>query len=740
MSDRTKITPAHTCRAAFVYLRQSSPGQMVRNRESTDRQYGLVHRALEFGWTREQTTVIDEDLGVTGSGVVARSGFAHMIAEVALGHVGLVLALEVSRVARNNAEWYRLLDLCGITDTLIGDSDGLYHPGDFNDRLLLGLKGTMSEAELHVLRARLDGGIRNKAARGELRRGLPVGLVWGDQDGEVRFHPDEAVTGAIRTVFERFTELGSVRQVWLWFLSQDLSFPLQSNRWPDIQWVKPSYHAIHRVLKNPTYGGAYAHGKTRHERYIDESGRVRKRVRRLPRCEWQVLIPDHHQGFIDWETYEANQERIARNRRPQRHQAGGAVREGAALLQSIARCGRCNRRLRVSYPGKGSSPSYYCPGHTLVDGRGSHCLRVGGRQIDQAVAETLLAALLPAGIEASLEAADQLEADRDAALAQWRLEVERTRYEAERAERRYLAVEPENRLVARTLESEWNHCLRDLAAAEAELARREQRTPRKLSEEDYRKLRELGQDLERVWSAPTTSARDRKQLLQTLVEDVLVCIDPAASRAQLTLRWRGGAFTELEIELKRVRKSPVRTDEDTVELLRRLAVHYPDAMIAGIFNRQGRRTARGHRFNANRVGNLRRHRKIPRYQPPPEPPEGELANVAEAAKILGVAPSTVHRWLNDGFIAGEQLTPGAPWRIRITEDLRSRFVEEAPEGWLPMLEATKVLGVSRQTVLQRVKRGELQAVHVRQGRRKGLRIKVLAQQPTLFDQPSQKEV
>ncbi len=474
MSDRTKITLAHTGRAAFVYLRQSSPGQLVRNCESTDRQYGLIHRALELGWTREQTTVIDEDLGVTGSGCVERSGFAHLIAEVALGHVGLVLALEVSRVARNNAEWYRLLDLCGITDTLIADSDGLYHPGDFNDRLLLGLKGTMSEAELHVLRARLDGGIRNKAARGELRRGLPVGLVWGDQDGDVRFHPDEAVTGAIRTVFERFTELGSVRQVWLWFLSQDLSFPLQSNRWPDIQWVTPSYHAMHSVLTNPAYGGAYAYGKTRHERYIDEAGRVRKRVRRLPRSEWQVLIPDHHQGFIDWETYEANQERIVRNRRPQRHQAGGAVREGAALLQSIARCGGCNRRLRVYYPGKGSSPGYYCPGHTLVNGRGTHCMRVGGRQIDQAVAETFLAALLPAGIEASVEAADQLEADRDAALAQWRLEVERTRYEAERAERRYRAIEPENRLVARTLETEWNTCLSDLTAAEAELVRREQ--------------------------------------------------------------------------------------------------------------------------------------------------------------------------------------------------------------------------------------------------------------------------
>ncbi len=739
MSDRAKILSAHTRRAAFVYLRQSSPGQVLHNRESTDRQYGLVARALELGWAREQITVIDQDLGVTGSGVVERSGFAHMTAEVALGRVGLVLALEVSRVARNNTEWYRLLDFCGITDTLIGDSDGLYHPGDFNDRLLLGLKGTMSEAELHVLRSRLDGGIRNKAARGELRRGLPVGLVWGDQDGEIRFHPDEAVTGAIRTVFERFAEMGSVRQVWLWFCSQNLSFPLQSNRWPDIQWVTPTYTAIHHVLTNPAYAGAYAYGKTRQERYVDEAGRVRKRVRRLPRSEWQVLLPDHHPGFIDWETYEANQERIARNIRPQRHQAGGAVREGAALLQGLARCGHCGRRLRVYYSGKGSSPGYHCAGHTLVNGRGNSCLRVGGRQIDQAVAKTLLAALAPAGIEASLEAASRLEVDRDAALAQWRLEVERSRYEAERAERRYRAVEPENRLVARTLETEWDERLRGLTAAEAELTRRQQRAPRALSREEHRQLRQLGEDLERVWSAATTTDRDRKELLQTLVEEVLVSLDRAASRAQLTLRWRGGALTDLEVELKRP-TPPVRTDEDTIELIRRLAVHYPDAVIAGILNRQGRRTARSLRFTASRVSSLRQHWVIPCYQPPTEPPEGKLATVAETAQILGVAPSTVHRWLNDGFIAGEQLTPGAPWRIRITDDLRSRFVEEAPKGWLPMLEATKVLGVSRQTVLQRVKRGELEAVHVRCGRRKGLRIKVLAPKPTLFDHLSATEV
>ena len=594
----------------------------------------------------------------------------------------------------------------------------------------------MAEAELHVIRARLEGGIRNKAERGELRRGLPVGFVWGEADGEVLFHPDQAVKGALRTVFERFEELGSVRQVWLWFRSQGLSVPLQSNPTAEIQWVTPSYTAVHHVLTNPVYAGAYAHGKTRQERYVDQAGRVRKRIRHLPRSEWAVLIPNHHDGFIDWETYEMNQARIGRNTRPRPHQAGGAVREGSALLQGIATCGRCGRRLRVYYQGKNSTPGYYCASNAIVNGRGTWCLRVGGARIDEAVARSFLGAIGPAGTEAALRAEQDIEAEHEAQMAQWRLQVERAAYEAERAERRYRTVEPENRLVARTLEAEWEKRLSERAAAEAELARRERRRPRRLTEEQRHRIRTLGTDLKRVWEAPTTTDRDRKELLRTLLEEVNISLQRPESKAHLTLRWRGGAISELDVGLRSCHTPPIRTDEDTIELVRRLAVHYPDAMIAGIVNRQGRRTARGDRFTANKVGNLRRYWKIPRHTPPSGPSTGELATIQKAAEILGVAPSTVHRWLSDGFIAGEQLTPGAPWRIRMTEQLRERFVEDAPEGYVPMLEATRILGVSRQTVLQRVKRGELSAVHVRRGRRKGLRIKVLDNQPELFGQPS----
>jgi DNA invertase Pin-like site-specific DNA recombinase len=735
MTDLPKIQPSHIQRAACVYIRQSTPSQVEHNRESTARQYALADRACQLGWSKEQVLIIDEDLGLSGSSTDKRSGFARLTSEVALAHVGIVLGLEVSRLARNNADWYRLLELCGVTDTLIGDNDGVYHPALFNDRLLLGLKGTMSEAELHIMRARLDGGIRNKAARGELRRGLPVGFIWGEQDGEVLFYPDEAVTGAIRTVFERFAEFGSARRVWLWFRSEGLSLPLQqapAGRVGPIRWVTPTYTAVHHILTNPVYAGAYTYGKTRYERYVDEHGTVRKRIRHLPIAQWAVLIPEHHPGFIDWATYQANQARLDSNTRPKPHQSGGAVREGAALLQGIATCGHCGRRLMTHYRGRNSTPGYHCAGKDIVDGRGQYCLNIGGLAIEQAVADAFLEAITPAAVEAMRLTVEQLQTNHDAALSQWRLEVERTRYEAERAERRYRTVEPENRLVARGLETEWESRLRDLAAAESELRRREQRRPSRLDQEQLKGIQMLGSDIRQVWQATTTTDRDRKELLRTLLEEVVVNLKRAEGHAHLTLRWRGGAITILDVSVPRFKPMGPRTDEDTISLLRRLAALYPDEVIAGILNRQGRKTATGERFTANQVGSLRRYRDIPRFQPAAEPPNGELVSIRKAAQILGMNTSSIHRWLADGFIAGEQVTPGAPWQIRITDELRARIVQQEPPGYLPMMETTIKLGVSRQTVLQRVKRGELEAVLVRQGRRKGLRIKVVDQQSDLF--------
>lgn len=732
MNDNQKIKSTHLQRYAYVYVRQSTAAQVAFNRESTDRQYKLAQRAIGLGWSKQQVKVIDEDLAQSGSSTTQRGGFTLMTAEVALGQVGLILSIEVSRVARNNSDWYRLLDLCSVTDTLIGDDDGLYHPGLFNDRLLLGLKGTMAEAELHIIRARLEGGIRNKAARGELRCGLPVGFIWGEHDGEVLMHPDQAVTGAIHTVFEKFTQMGSIRQVWLWFRSEKLLFPLRANTLPEIKWVTASYQAIHSVLTNPVYAGAYVYGKTKQERFVDENGQVKKRVKRLPQSQWAVLIHDHHKGFVDWDTHEMIKARIAKNVRPFAPKDTGAIREGAALLQGLATCGVCGRRLRVYYRGRHSSPGYYCKANQVEEGQAKSCMRIGGVKIDEAVSDAFIEAVTPAAMAAALLAEKNIEADHDAANAQLRLQLERLRYEADRAERRYRAVEPENRLVARTVETQWELCLSNLKDAEKELERRQQKKPKRLTPDQRAGIRNLGKDLKRVWQAPTTTHRDKKELLQMLLEEVNIAVKREESIAHLILRWKGGVVSEQKVNFLSRNIPPIRTEQDTIELVRRLAVYYPDAVTAGILNRQGRKTAHGDRFTASKVGSLRRYWKIPRFDATAVPSDGELVSITKAADILGLAASTVHRWLADGFIAGEQITPGAPWQIRMNENLRSRFIEKAPEGYAPMREAKRILGVSRQTVLQRVKRGELSALHVRRGKQNGLYIKVLNNQRSLF--------
>ena len=656
--------------------------------------------------------------------------------------MGIVLALEVSRLARNNSDWYRLLDLAGMTNTLLADADGVYHPGLFNDRMLLGLKGTMSEAELHVLRARLDGGIRNKAQRGELRRGLPVGLVWGEDEGQILLHPDEAVTGVIAAVFARFAACGSVRGTWLWLREQHLKWPLQpaagaTSPAPQVIWVEPTYHAVHTTLTHPAYAGAYVYGRTRAEKYVTGDGDLRTRRRRLGRDDWEVCIPDHHQGFLDWDDYLANQQRIGRNIRPVAHQPGtGAVREGCALLQGLATCGTCGRKLAVYYDGRQhNTPGYYCTGTGhLIDGRNLRHLRIGGVAIDAAVGQAFLAAMAGDAVTACLAAARELQDGHHSVLEQHRREVQRARYDATRAERRYLAVDAENRLVARGLEAAWEKALTALAAAEAELARREARQPKTLTAEQQTRILALGSDLDVIWSAPTTTDRDRKELLGTLLTEVTITLDRPAGHADLVLRWKGGALTDLRVPLTARKQARLRTDEDTIDLVRRLAVHYPDAQIAGILNRQTRSTATGLPFTAGRVQSLRHHWNIPCHQPDVHTSENsdQLFTIVDAAAELKLPPPTLHRWINEGFITGEQLTPGAPWRIRLTDQVRALFVDEAPDGWLAMLEATLAHGLSRKTIMKNIKTGDLQAVYVRTGRRKGLRIEPPAPEQALF--------
>jgi excisionase family DNA binding protein len=698
------------------------------------RQYDLVSRAAELGWARPAVRVIDAGLGVSGSGLAARAGFTELTEQIALGQVGVVLALEVSRLARSSAEWYRLLDLCGITDTLIADESSVYHPGMFDDRLLLGLKGTMSEAELQVLRARMLGGLRNKAARGELRFPLPAGLVWGEAPGQMLLHPDEGVRGAITAVFERFDAAGSARQVWLWLRENGLRLP--SARDGQLTWVTATYPAVHKILTHPAYAGAYVYGRSRGERYIDAAGAPAARRRAVPRPEdWQVLITGHHPGYISWDAYLANTARLAANMAPARGEPGtGATREGCALLQGLAICGVCGRRLGVFYRGPAKTiPGYQCNGGVLVGGgQGRFCTRASGLRIDPAVAGHVLEALTPLALQAALDAADQIEAGHDAALDQWRRQAEQARYAATRAERRYRAVDPENRLVARGLEAEWEAALQAVRDAEAELDRREQAGPVQLSPGERARILALGADLPALWAAPSTTDRDRKELLHAVLDDVVVTVDDQARTARLVLHWKGGLLSETTADLPRP-KPPYRTSEDTISLIGRLAAHYDDSMIAKVLNLQQRRTATGMSFAPANVAAIRRRNGIPAPQDGTgHDQDGEVMSVQQAAAELGITASTLYRWLNDGFVPGEQITPGAPWRIRLTDSIRALVADDAPAGWVPVQVATAALGVSRQTVLQRVKRGELRAVHIRAGRRKGLRIELPDPQDGLF--------
>jgi excisionase family DNA binding protein len=735
-----KIGPVHLGRDAYVYVRQSTLTQLREHTESLLRQYELRERAVALGWDPHQVRVIDADLGRSGADATARQGFKDLVADVGLGRVGIVFGIEVSRLARNNSDWYQLLDLCAMTDTLIADTDGVYHPADFNDRLVLGLKGTMSEAELHLIRSRLTAGLRHKAARGELRQFLPVGFDY-DENGAVVITPDEAVVEAIATVFRRFAELGTGRQVLLSLRGDGLLLPRRPTRTGRVHWAAATYPAVHDFLTNPVYAGAFVFGRTRTEKRLDRSGTVVARTILLPREEWTVLIPDHHPGFIDWATYEGNTARLRENWRAPRGFGGGAPREGAALLQGRLRCGKCSRMMQTGYSGtKGNCPRYLCGRAKQLYGGEKGCQSLGGRRLENRVLEEVFAVLEPAALAATAQALSDAERSHAATVRTFELTAERARYEADRARRQYDAVEPENRLVARTLERVLEAKLAAQRQAERDLLAGRARRPVRLTEEEQAWLSRAGADVRAVFTAPSTTFRERKQLLLAILAEVVVTVDPATRTAGLRIIWQGGASTELTMPLTKTGGHFRATDEDTVDLVRRLAEHYDDTTIALILSRQQRRTGTGLTFTKSRVQSLRVSRGIPSHWPPDTvPTDGDdavVVTVAEAERLLGVGKVTIYRWLRDGFITGEQLTAGAPWRIRIDQAVRDHIVPAIPEGWVGLDQAATTLGMARQTVLHKVQRGELEAVHVNRGRRKGLRINVSSDQAGLFDQPS----
>ena len=549
MSELSKITERHRQRRAVVYVRQSTPGQVERHLESAARQYGLAERAVELGWPAGSVLVVDEDTGMSGRWAHARIGFRELVADVGLGQVGVILALEVSRLARSSADWHQLLDLCALTDTLIADTDGIYSPGEFNDRLLLGLKGTMSEAELHLIRSRLRGGLENKARRGELRLALPIGLEY-DEAGEIRLSPDDQIRAAIGRVYALWDRCGSCRQVVAELAAEGQLLPRRALGERRVRWVPPDYGSVHDVLTNPSYAGAYAFGRSRQIKTVNDGGVVKVSVVAVPMDEWKVCIPDHHPGYVTWEQYLKTQARLRANARPV-GQGGGAAREGSALLQGLLRCGKCGRKMMVAYSGiRGRTHRYLCSRTHQMQATRRPCQTIGGMRLDSTVIDAFLAAVTPAGVDATAAAVDQIEAEHAERRRLQALALERAEFEAERRRRQFDACEPENRLVARTLEAAWEQALTETERQRGVLAELDRHRPAPLTELERRALRRLAGELGRVWSAKTTSDRDRKELLRTLLDDVVLNVDRERSVGTVELFWQGGARTELPVRLK----------------------------------------------------------------------------------------------------------------------------------------------------------------------------------------------
>ncbi len=733
-----KVTASHRSRDAIIYVRQSTFTQTQENTESLALQYELRRYATELGWGEDQISVIDDDLARSAASTDGRLGFTNLVAAVGLGRAGIIVGREVSRLARNNTDWYQVLDLCSITDTLIADADGIYHPGDFNDRLVLGLKGQMAEAELHMLRMRLTAALRHKASRGELRQLLPVGLDY-DDDGQVMLSPDEAVRSAIGQVYALFAQLGSARQVMMTLRERGLRLPRRKAGARRITWAEASYPAVHDFLTNPAYAGAFAFGKTTTRTEI-AGGKKVTRHRQLPQDQWEVLIPGHHPGYLGWDAYQDIQARLRANYKAPRGDGGGAARKGAALLSGLLRCGKCGRMMQVGYSGHGGdAPRYVCGRGTQLYGT-PPCQSIGGVYLHRAVLEQLFQVLQPASLQATAHAMADAEQRHREQVAAFETALERARFEADRAMRKHDEVEPGNRLVARTLEARLEERLAALRRAEAALAAARTRHPVQLTSEELAWLQRAGADVRAVFDAPATTNPQRKQLIHAVISEITLTIDRQARTCDALIAWQGTSTTQVTVLLPKRGAGAITTGEDTLALIRRLAAHYNDTTIAQILGRQQRRTATGMAWTRDRVSGLRRSHGIPHCPDPDENvrasgQDAVMASIPQTAQLLGVDKATIYRWLRDGFITGEQLTSGAPWRIRVDQALRDRIRPDVPDGWLPLGRAATALGMARQTVLHKVQRGQLNAVYVTTGRRKGLRIQVERDQPGLFDTP-----
>ena len=714
MKGKERIRRTHLERRAVVYVRQSTPGQVRRHRESTKLQNRLREQAVELGWSAARVDVIDEDLGVSGSGLQERPGFRRMLREVGQGRVGAVFGLDATRLSRNSGDWCNLLRWLELTDTLLVE-DGQVHDltegGD--EGFFLEIKGSMSARDRYATVKRMQMAKLEKARRGELYGSVPIGYVL--RGVRLEKDPDEQVRHAVGQVFAKFREVGSARGAALALRRQGVLLPARhGGRDAAPRWAAATYFRVYGLLTNPAMGGAYAWGRTRTVVRVGKDGQPRKRTAVQPRERWQVLLENHHEGYVEWAEWLEVQERLAAN---SFRTGQGAPREGWALLQGLARCGICGRKMQVQY---GKSAQYTCR-PSVEAGAKQLCQTAGAERVNLVVAGALLEAVQPASVEAA-ERAERLLAQREEErLRSYRLEVERREYERDRAEREYLKVEPEHRLVKRTLGRRWETALQALEQARAALERAERQRPGQAVLEGEG-LAGLAEDLQRLWDHPAVTMRDRKRLLAALLEEALLRQDREHRRLLVMLRWKGGCVEEIEVPWGRGVPEPVRTDAGTVDVVRRLARQCSDAQIARALNRLGRRTARGLRFTARRVARVRRAHGVEAFGR--RPGAAALRSVQEAARELGVSRATVYRWVQQGFLVGEQEVPGAPLRVRLDERVRERLCERVPEDYVPHAQALRVLGVSRETMRQRIASGRYETRCIPRGPSRGLYVKL----------------
>jgi len=727
MSESSKIQAHHLSRQALVYVRQSTPAQVAVNRESTLRQYALADKALALGWPQPLIKVIDDDLGLSGVGSAQRAGFQGLVAAIGLGEVGMILVTEVSRLSRLNSDWHRVIELSAVFQTLIADEDGVYDPRGPNDRLLLGLKGTLFAAELQIIQARMRGGLLNKARRGELAVRLPVGYR-RQPDGTVVKDPDERVRGALNIIFERFSHLGSARAVQRYFHDNHLLMPRLIHERPDrgqLSWVSPAYHMIHYVLDSPVYAGMFVYG--RRQTQIVAGNPPQTQVHRLPMDEWEIAIPDVYPAYISYDQYLANRRALADNQYNFMQKSRGATREGRALLQGLLVCGRCGRHMTPAY--RSTADAYVCRRDQTTYAL-PRCQSFPRRQLDDAVSEIFLEAVQPGNLETSLAALALLAEERQALDRHWQQRIERARYEVRLAERQYDAADPDNRLVAHELEKRWDEALQSVSDVEQEYARMQRTDLAPLNSDEQRAIQHLANDLPALWTADTTTPQDRKRLLRLAIQEVTVTVDRQTRTADYVIWWVGGATTG-----HTVRCAPIgwhcATDAGVVERIRVLAATHSDYRIAEVLNGEGLRTRTGKPWTYERVLCQRIRRQIPTgcpLDPTSLAPRGDgLLSVRAVAERLNVSPASVNLWIIHGVLAHDQRVNGSKRWVRLDSEDVARLDGSFDGDHLPTIhDVMATCGSTAEDVWQLVRDGQCVAYRVRKGNNWQWRIEQIA--------------